>query len=154
MVPLMDTSSSSPVMRNEIEPLPSSPILPPWFQIIEDRSDAAGDAALHVDCAAAVDKAVLHVARERAMAPGGLIAWWHHVGVAGEGDVRRAVPEPCVEIVDIGRAWLAEGDAMNIKAGALQEVFQNAERAGVSRGYRGAADEIANNRKGIGHAPA
>src|SRR5262249_43095597 len=120
-------------------------------QIIEHRGDTAGDPALHVDRAAAVDKAVLYIAGERTNAPGRLIARRHHVRVAGEGDMRRAVSEPRIEIVDIGRAMLAEGDPMNLEAGCFQKALENTERAGIKRGYRGTADEIANNRKGIGH---
>jgi len=60
IVPLTETSSSSPVIRNEIEPLPSSRGLPPWsLRYCSHRGDAAGDAALHVDGAAAIEIAVL-----------------------------------------------------------------------------------------------
>jgi len=142
MVPLTEMSSSSPVIRNEIEPLPSC------------RRDAAGDAALHVDGAAAVEKTVLDVAREGAVGPGALVAGRHHVGMSGEGDVGGSVAEAGVEIVDIGGAGLAEGDAVYGKTGRLQHVFEHAERAGVSRGYRGAAEEILGNGKGISHALA
>jgi hypothetical protein len=40
------------------------------------------------------------------------------------------------------------------KVTRFKEIFENAERAGVGRGYRGAADEIAGNREGVSHAPA
>ena len=88
------------------------------------------------------------------MGPCALVAGRHHVGMAGEGDVRGAVADAGIEVVDIGGAGFAEGDAMHLEAGGFQDIFQNAERAGVGRGYRGAADEIAGNREGISHAPA
>ena len=151
MVPLTEMSSSSPVIRNEIEPL--------WLaamvgEILQHGGDAAGDAALHVDGAAAVEEAVLDLARERAMAPCGFVAGRHHVGMAGKGDVRRCVADAGVEIVDIGGAGLAEGDAVHLEACGFQEVFENTERAGVGRGNGGAADEVAGNGNGVIHGPA
>ena len=124
-------------------------------EIIQHRGDAAGDAALHVDGAAAVQKAVLDVAGERAVGPGALVARRHHVGMAGKGDVRRASADAGIEIVDIGGAGLAEGDAMHLEAGGFQDVFEHAERAGVCRGYRGAAQQVAGDGErgeGISHA--
>src|ERR1700682_4292571 len=56
-------------------------------QILQHRSDTTGNAALHVDSTAAIEKAVLDVAGERAMAPCALVARRHHFGMAGEGDV-------------------------------------------------------------------
>ena len=74
--------------------------------------------------------------------------------MAGKGDVRRAVADAGIEIVDIGGAGLAEGDAMHLEAGGFQKVFENTERAGVGRGDGGAADEVAGNGDGVIHAPA
>ena len=151
MVPLTEMSSSSPVIRNEIEPFRLAAIV---SEILQHRRDAAGDAALHVDRAAAVEKAVLDVARERAVAPCGLVAGRHHVGMAGKGDVRRVAADAGIEIVDVGGAGLGEGDAMHLEAGGFQDVFEHAERAGVGRRYGGAADEVAGNGNSIIHAPA
>src|SRR6476469_10909600 len=50
-------------------------------KMVEHRCDAAGDAALHVDGAAAIEETVLHVARGCAMAPGALVSRRRHVGV-------------------------------------------------------------------------
>src|SRR5215471_3004071 len=86
------------------------------------------------------------------MAPGGLITRRHHIGVTGKGDMRRRVTDPRVEIVDISGAGLTEAHAVHFEADTLQDVFENAERTGISRGYGRAADQIAGNRKGIGHA--
>src|SRR4029450_324088 len=54
-------------------------------EMVEHRRDAAGNATLHVDGAAAIEKTVLHLARKRTMAPGALISRRHHVGMAGKG---------------------------------------------------------------------
>ena len=145
MVPLTEMSSSSPVIRNEIEPFRLSAV---GGEIVQHRRDAAGDAALHVDGAAAVQKAVLDVAGERAMGPCALVARRHHVGMAGKGDVRRAGADAGIEVVDIGGAGFAEGDAMHLEAGGLQDVFEDAERAGVGRGYGGAAQQVAGDGEG------
>ena len=65
-----------------------------------------------------------------------------------------SVADAGVEIVDVGGAGLAEGDAMHLEAGVFQQAFENAERAGIGRGYRRAADEVAGNGNGIIHTPA
>ena len=68
--------------------------------------------------------------------------------------MRRRGADARIEIVDVGGAWFAEGDAMGLETGRFQQIFQHAERAGVGRRYRGAADEIAGDREGVGHALA
>src|SRR3981081_4062419 len=123
-------------------------------EIVEHRRDAAGNAALHVDGATAVEKAVLDLARERPMAPGSLAARRHHVGMSGKGDMRTAVANAGIEVVDIGGAGFAKADAMHLEAGAFEDIFQYAKRTGIGRGYRGAADEIAGDGKGISHGSA
>src|SRR5712672_396487 len=123
-------------------------------EIVEHGRDAAGDAALHVDGAAAVEKAILDVARERAMAPGVLVARWHHVGMPGEGEVRSTVADAGIEVVDIGGAGFAEGNAMYLETGILQDAFEYTKRAGIGRGYRGTAKQIAGNGESISHPTA
>ena len=70
-------------------------------EILQHRRDAAGDAALHVDRAAAIEEAVLDVAGERAVAPCGFIAGRHHIGMPGKGDVRGSAANTGIEIVDV-----------------------------------------------------
>src|SRR5437899_9532080 len=70
-------------------------------QILQHRSDAAGDAALHVDRAAAIEETVLDLAGERAVRPRRLVAGRYHIGMSGKGDVRRLGADPGVEIVDV-----------------------------------------------------
>ncbi len=121
-------------------------------EILQHRRDAAGDPALHVDRAAAIEKTVLHVAREGAVAPGGFVARRYHVGVAGERDVRRLRADPGIEIVDIGGPGLAEGDAVDLEAVGFEESFENAERAGVGRRDGRTADQVLRDRESIIHA--
>src|SRR5262249_24036583 len=111
----------------------------------------AGNAALHVDRTAAVQETVLHLAGKRADAPGALVARRHHVGVAGEGDVRPFAADPRIEVVDVGGAGLGEGHAVAGEAGCGERLCKHPQRTGVGRGYRGAANEITGNGESIGH---
>ena len=43
---------------------------------------------------------------------------------------------------------------MDLEAGVLQETFEDAERTGIGRGDRRAADEVAGNGNGVIHTPA
>jgi len=62
--------------------------------------------------------------------PGGTTSVW-----PAEGDYAGApLPMRGVKIVDIGGARFAEGDAVHFEAGALQDIFEYAKRAGVGRG--------------------
>ena len=103
-MPLIETSSGAPVIRNEIDPCHPLAAFTVVCKILQHRSDAAGDAALHVDCATAIEIAVLHLAGECSRLPGALVAGRHHVGVAGKGDVRGFLADARVEIFDIGGA--------------------------------------------------
>src|SRR6266568_2314555 len=102
-------------------------------EMVEHRRDAAGNAALHVDRAAAIEKAVLHLARERAMGPRALISRRHYVGMPGKSDMRGSVADACIEVVDIGSAGFAEGDAMHLEAGGAEDLFEHAKRACIGR---------------------
>src|ERR1041385_9099417 len=107
-------------------------------QIIERRRDAAGNAALHVDRAAAVEKAVFDLAGEGAVTPRALVARRHHIGVTGEGKMRRGAADAGVEIFDVRDTRLAEGDAVHVEAGILQQILEHAApaAAGVTDGQR------------------
>src|SRR4051794_31694164 len=96
-------------------------------EIFQHRRDAARDAALHVDGAAAIQKAALDVPRERAMAPGALVAGRHHVCMSGKADVRSSGADARIEVVDIGGAGFAESDAMHLEAGRSEDFFKDAK---------------------------
>ena len=120
-------------------------------EIIENSGDAAGDPAFHVDGAAPIQKAVLHIARECAVFPGGFVAGRHDVGMSGKADMGRLGTDAGIEVVDIGGARLRKGDAVHVEAGSLQDVLEDAERAGIRRRHRRAANQIAGNREGVTH---
>src|SRR6185437_5053293 len=101
-----------------------------------------------------VEMAIPDLAREGAETPGALVARGHHVGVAGERDMRRRVADAGVEIVDIGGAGLAERDAMNVEAGVFQQRLEHAQRAGIGGRDGGTADQVAGNGESVTHAPA
>ena len=120
-------------------------------QMFQHGGDRAGDAALHVDGAAAVQHAVLHLARERRQRPCRLVAGRHHVGVAREHKVRSLRADPRKKVVDVGGARLGEGDAMHVKARVAEQPLQHAERAGVGGRDGGAADQVADDGDGVSH---
>jgi hypothetical protein len=43
---------------------------------------------------------------------------------------------------------------MHLEAGVFQQAFKHAERTGIGRGNRRAADEVAGNGNGVIHTPA
>ncbi len=93
-------------------------------EMVEHRGKPAGDRALHVDGAAAVQHAVSDVGAERRVLPVRLVARRHHVGVAGEHEMRLAGADAGVEVLDIVGAGLGEGDAVDGKARARQRRFE------------------------------
>ena len=91
-MPLTDGPSSSAVMRSETRARPRARSA---MKVTAAR-DEGGDAALHVDRAAAMDEAAVDLAREGRMGPAGRVAGRHDVDMAGEDEVRR--PRPMVAI--------------------------------------------------------
>src|SRR5512144_599004 len=89
-------------------------------EMIEHRCDSAGNAALHVDGAAAVELAVRDLAGKRRMLPRLLIARWHHVGMPGDHQIRRGGSDAGIKIFDIVSPWLAKRHAMHREAVFLQ----------------------------------
>ena len=84
----------------------------------------AGDAALHVDRAAAVEHAVRYRAVERPVPPCFDGAWRDDVGMAREKEIGTACPDPRVEIVDIGRSRLREARAIDGETCLLQDATE------------------------------
>src|ERR1700733_13163985 len=109
-------------------------------KVLQHGGRATGDAALHVDGAAAIKKAAFHLAGEGPNRPRRFIARWHDVGMAGEADMRRFAADARVEVVGVGGGGLAGGDPVGFESGSLEELFKHAERAGIGRCYRGTAD--------------
>ena len=119
-------------------------------EMIEHGGECAGDAALHVDRAAAVELAVRHFAGKRRMCPGLFVARRYHVGMAGEHEMRRGIADAGIEILHVVRAGLAERHAVHREAGRLQGAFEELERAAFRRRDGTAAQQIAGNGDGIG----
>ena len=137
-VPLTDNPSSSPVISRLIEPG-----MPPGrcSRKRADRRHEAGDRRLHVRSAAAVEAAVADLGRERIDAPGAEVAGRHHVGVAGEAEVRACRAETSVEIIDRRRPLLGERHSLADEAERPQRRLQHVERARVDRRDARAADQ-------------
>jgi hypothetical protein len=119
-------------------------------QIVERRRHLAGDRALHVDRTAAVEHAVGDLAGERRMGPFRVVARRHHVGVAGEHEMRRRRADARVEVLDRVGAGLLEGHAMHREPCVPEHARDHRERAALRGRHRGAADQLARERYGIG----
>ena len=112
-VPLTAVPSSSPVMRNESEPLRL-----PWRRVNERRRDA-GDAALHVDRAAAIEDAVRDLAGKRRMRPARCVARRHHIGMACKDEMRRAGADRREQVLDVRRAGRGKRSRSTLKPAPL-----------------------------------
>jgi hypothetical protein len=119
-------------------------------KIVERGRKLARDGAFHVGGAAAIQQTARDVGAKRRVRPGCFVAGRHHVGVAREHEMRAPASDAGVEILDIGRAGLAESDAIHREAGARQHARQIGQRAALGRRHRGAADEVARDRDGVG----
>ena len=129
-VPLIAGPSSSPVMSRLIEPAMSSPLA---RDEIERRGGEAGDGALHVGGAPSVEHAVRDLGGEGRIGPQALIARRHHVGMAGEAEMRRPEPMRAIEIVDRRRAVLGESEPLAVEA-AFARARSSTSRAPASSG--------------------
>ena len=118
--------------------------------MIERRRDKTGDAAFHVDRAAAVEALAGNLAGKWRMRPGALVTRRNDVGMPGKQQVRLRFADAGIEIVDRRGTGLGEHRPLHIKAGARQEILQVSERAAFVRGHRAAADEIASDGNGVG----
>ncbi len=119
-------------------------------EVVERSRHGASDGALHVDRAAAVERVAHDLAGKGRMGPVLLGAGRHHVGVAGEHEMRARVADARIEVFDRRGPGLGEHDAMDGKARAFQDVLDQSERAALDRRDRRTAQEIAGERDRIG----
>ena len=125
-------------------------------EIIERRRHRAGDRALHIDGAAAIERIADDLPGEWRMRPLRFVARRNHVGMAGEDQIGARGADARVEILNRRGAGLLEGHAMDGEAGAPQRRLDQAQRTAFRRRDRAAAQEIASKqhrvRRGIRHA--
>ena len=76
------------------------------------------------------------------MTPGCVIAWGDDVDVPRKTDMRRALANAGVKIIDIRSPALAEWKAMAGKADSSELGFQIVKRAAFIRRYAAAANQI------------
>jgi len=119
-------------------------------KVIERGGQRTGDRPFHIDRAAAIERAVGDLAGKRRVGPFRLLARRHHVGVAGEDEMRADTADAGIEVLDRGRARFGEGDAMDVEADGFQNTFDHAECAAVRRRHRRATEQVARERGGIG----
>ena len=122
-------------------------------EIVQRRRNKAGDAALHVDGATAVDLVVRQFAGKGRMMPSCLVSRRHDIGMPGEHQIWF-----CCRPARKGfrPAWcLARQRSRDDgKARLRQHALQITERPTLLRRNRAAANEIARNGDGIGsHRP-
>ncbi len=103
--------------------------------------DETGDRALHVGGAAAIERAVEHLAAERIDRPALEIARRHDVGMAGEAEIAARVAAARVEIEDRRGAFLRELDNVAGKAQPFERLGEERDRALVLRRHGRPADE-------------
>jgi len=118
--------------------------------VIEHSGNRAGDAAFHVDRAAPVELRAVHLAGKGRVFPRRLVARRHHVGMAGEHQMRACRADAGVEILHVVRARLLEGHAMHGETGSFQRGFEELERTAFGRRDGTAAQQIAGDGNGIG----
>ena len=123
-------------------------------EVIEDGGKRAGDRPFHIDGAAAIERAVGDFAGKGRMGPLRLLARRHYVDVSGESEMWACGADAGIQIFDRRRTRLCKGDAMGRKARSFQHAFDEAKRTGFRRRHRGAAQEIASERGGIGECRA
>ena len=111
-------------------------------EMIERGGERAGDAALHVDRAAAKEFAVGDLAGEGRMRPGRLVARRHHIGVAGEHQMRRGRCRCGHRGFRRPACRLAERHALHGKAGAARISCETGQRAAFGRRHRRAAQKL------------
>jgi len=117
--------------------------------MIERGRHRAGDAALHVHRAAAVELRSGDFAGERRMLPRRLVSGRHHVGMAGERQMRPLRADARVQILDIVGAGFRKHHPMHGETGLLQDRLEIGERAAFRRRHRRTTDELARESYGV-----
>ncbi len=120
------------------------------LDVTGDRRHETGDAALHVDGAASVHFAFGDRGGEGRSAPGGLVADRHHIGVAGEHQMRSFAPDPGVKVLDIGRSGFLRHDPVDLEADRSKHGFKSRKRTSLGGCDGGAANEGSEIGDGIG----
>ena len=121
-------------------------------EVAERGRDEAGDAALHIDGAAAVEDAVANFTGERRHGPGFEIARRHDIGVSGEAEMRAARANARVEVLHIRRTGFRERHAVHGETAPLQHAGEILQRAAFGRRHRRTADQVAGDRERVaGH---
>ena len=122
---------------------PPRQTLPSPGPVSRRGGDESSDGTLHVGGAAAIKGALLHLAAKRIDGPKGRLADRHHVGVPGEAEMRSALADAGIEIVDRRRARLGEAETVAGETEPRQRPLDQSKRAALGRRHARAAHEIA-----------
>ena len=105
-----------------------------------DGGYEGGNAAFHVGGATAIKPPVTDFGGKGIMRPGSHVTDRHHVGMAGETQMRACPAAPREQIVDSGITF-AKGKPLTGETKARQFGFQTVQRAAFLRRHRRAADQ-------------
>ena len=105
---------------------------------------------LHVGGTTAEQIAARQLSREGTDRPGGKIARWHHVGMAGKAEMAALRADSGIEVGDIVGAGLREIHALAAEAQRLQRALENLQCARFLRRHAFAADQGARQFNDIG----
>ncbi len=125
-----------------------------WRADARGRRDKGGDGGFHVGGAAPVQEPVLNLCGKRIVPPA--IAHRHHIGMAGKAEIGRFGAQARIKIFHRRRALGLEAQAMAGKSQLRQRRLQHAQRTGIHRRHRSAANQRLGQRygidgRGIGH---
>ena len=137
-VPLIETPSSSPVMRRLIEP---PKFVPRARDELRRRRGETRHRRLHVGGAAPDQHAVAHDGRERIAGPGLARAGRHHVGMAGETEIAARRTDARIKIEDRIGAGLGKFLELAAEAEFFQRAGEMRQRARVGGRDAGRADQ-------------
>src|SRR5258706_4142798 len=112
-------------------------------KIARGRGREGSDCGFHIRGTAPVQHAFVYVRREGIETPELALTRRHHVGMAGEAEVRRGIADACIEIFDGGRSWLFKAQAMALEAQGLEHGSKTVKRAFVLRRDRRATHQLA-----------
>src|SRR5271155_2682452 len=114
----------------------SPTLIPALIEEALRRRDEGGDCSLHVDCAAAAQRAITKAGREGIEGPGFGTPGGHDIGMAGETQIGAAIAAARVEVMDI-----AKDQTVTVEPQLLQCGGNEVERTFILRGDARPADQ-------------
>ena len=111
------------------------------LNVVERGGDEASDRPLHVGGAPTVQHSAKQVGGKWRMPPELRVSDRHNVRMSCEAEMRRAVADPRIEILDRLSAALAEGELLAGEARRFERLHQHLDGAGIARRHALAPDQ-------------